>query len=125
MKKLIFLSLFVNMILTGYSQTFYVEKTEQGYESPIVDKLLDLNYKVIDKADGADSKIQVLFSKARAGKAECYILIYDSKTGLLQKKSETVSAAYSALAGYESVKLRLAKKLAKSVLAETLLQIKK
>ena len=61
-KNLLTLSFLLLMSLTGFSQTFFVEKTDDGFEQPIIDKLLELEKKVTTKENNSDYTIKCLIS---------------------------------------------------------------
>lgn len=64
MKKLIFISFFLMISAQTFCQiSYYVEKTEEGFEQPIIDKLMELGLKVTTKQENSTYTIKCLISK--------------------------------------------------------------
>jgi len=109
------------------SQTFYIEKTTEGYEQPIIDKLLELNQKITAKQETSDYTIQCIISnKGGWGvPAEGRIIILESKTGNVLLKSNSAKAMVNMFRGFQNPRFLIMKKIAKDYLHELLLQLKR
>ena len=106
--------------LSIYSQTYFVEKTVEGFEQPIIDKLLQLNKKITTKSENSEYTIQCLISKTGMGRAKGAIMIVDTKTGNLIVKSKEAHGQTSMLNGYANPKMQAMKKIAENELEELL-----
>lgn len=124
MKTTLFALLFIVSFFT-YSQTYYVEKVEEGFEQPIIDKLLELNKKVTTKQESSDFTIKCLISKTGMGRAKGSVMLLDSKTGDLLSKSKEVNGQASAFNGYANPKMITMKKIASDYLENLLNATKK
>lgn len=79
MKKIILITLLLFAGLTSKAQKFYVEKTDDGFEQPIIDKLLADNFKVTFKKDSADYVIMCTIVKTRMQRSSGSIAIVNNK----------------------------------------------
>ena len=95
--NLLVLSFFLLISLTSFSQTFYIEKTEGGFELPIMDKLLELDKKITAKQEVSDYTIKCMIEKTGMGRATGSVMIFDSKTGELVEKTKKVKGQTSIL----------------------------
>lgn len=107
------------------AQTFYVEKNSEGFEQPIIDKLLELNKKITTKQENSDYTIQCIISKTGMGRAKGSITILETKTGNLLLKSKLVNGQTTAFNGYANPKMITMKKIANDYLADLLLELEK
>jgi hypothetical protein len=112
------LILIIGTSTTIRAQRFYVEKTSEGYESPIISKLIEKNYKVTLKKDSADYSIICLVEKAGMGRGKASIVIYNNKSGDLIAKSKEVHGQTSAFNGYQNPKIRAMNKIANDYLID-------
>jgi hypothetical protein len=110
--------------MVSSERTFYVEKTSDGFEQPIIDKLVELNKKITTKKENSYYTIQCIISKTGMGRAKGSIEIIESKTGNLLLKSELVNGQTSAFNGYANPKMITMKKIAQDYLLELLSQLK-
>lgn len=117
----VFLIFFTNSL---FSQTFFVEKNPDGFEQPILDRLIELNRKVSLSQQTSDYTIQCTVTNSGMGRAKGFITIYDSRSGLLLLKSEKAHGQTSAFNGYASPKMNVMKKIAKKDLEDLLTQVK-
>lgn len=113
-----------NSSMVTSERTFYVEKTPDGFEQPIIDKLVELNKKITAKQENSDYTIQCIISKTGMGRAKGSIAIVETKTGNLLLKSELVNGQTSAFNGYANPKMITMKKIAEDYLLELLSQLK-
>ncbi len=88
MKKIILITLLLFAGFTSKAQKLYVEKTDDGYEQPIIDKLLADNFKVTFKKDSADYIIICTIVKTRMNRSSGSIAIVNNKNGKLLVKSK-------------------------------------
>lgn len=125
MKKLIFISIFLMITVNSFCQTsFYVEKTDDGFEQPIIDKLIELGLKVTTKQENSKYTIKCLISKTGMGRAKGSIIISETSSGDILVKSEEVNGQTSAFNGYASPKMRTMKKIADDYLEDLIKQLK-
>ena len=90
-KSLIILLLLLFTNLISYGQSFFVEKTEGGYEQPILNKLIELKKEITNKKESSKFTIQCIVSRkpAYGQPGEGYVIILDTKNGTLVTKSES------------------------------------
>ena len=88
MKRILLVSFLVFTSIITHAQKIFVEKTDGGYEQPIIDKLLSNNYKLTFKKDSADYVIICIIDKTGMGRATGSIVVIDNKTGNLLVKSK-------------------------------------
>jgi len=122
MKRYILLTLLLFIGLTSKAQKFYVEKTDNGYEQPIIDKLLSENFKVTLKKDSADYIILCVIGKTGMGRASGSIAIAN-KNGDLLVKSKEVTGQTAMWNGYENPKMACMKKIADKYLTDIIKSI--
>jgi len=101
---------------TVYSQKIYVDKTDNGYEQPILDKLISENYNITFKKDKADYIIKCIIAKTGMARAKAYVAIIDNKTGDLLAKTKQARGQAAITNGYANPKMRATKKIAKKYL---------
>ena len=118
MKRNILLTLLLFIGLASKAQKFYVEKTDNGYEQPIIDKLLSDNFKITFKKDSADYIIMCVISKTGMGRASGSIAIVNNKSGDLLVKSKEVTGQTAMWNGYANPKMACMKKIADKYLTE-------
>jgi hypothetical protein len=120
MKKylLVFVALFIGS--SASAQKIYVEKTDGGYEQPILDKLISNNYKITFKKDSADYVIMCIIGSSGIGRSKGSIAIVDNKSGNLLVKSKEVTGQTSAFNGYANTKMLSMKKIADKYLIDLL-----
>jgi hypothetical protein len=128
MKKastILLLLLFTNLI--SYSQSFYVEKTDVGYEQPILNKLIELKKEITTKQESSKFTIQCVISKKPAyGQPGIgYIIVLDSKSGTLITKSESAEGMINMFRGFKNPNWVIMEKVAKRHLEKILEQLKK
>ena len=119
-------SIFISSHIISYAQTFYVEKTDEGYEQPILNKLIELKKVITNKQESSKFTIQCVISKKPAyGHAgEGYIIILDTQSGTMVAKSETASGMVNMFRGFKNPKWVIMEKVAKKHLEKTLEQLK-
>lgn len=98
----------------------YVGKTENGFEEPIIDKLLSSNYKIIYKESEADYSIKCSVANAGLGRAKGSVSLIDNKTGELLGKTIGVKGQTTLFNGYANPKMISMKKIANKYLIELL-----
>ena len=123
------LSLFFLLVVgsVASAQTFYVEKTLEGYEQPIIEKLLALNKKTTTEPKTSDYTIICIITE-RGGphkRARGYVKILDTKTGNMLARSEESKGVSSAFNGMENPRLNLMERQAKNYLENLLSELKK
>lgn len=99
-----------------YSQKFYVEKTDNGFEQPILDELISENYQITFKKENADYTIKCIIAKTGMGRAKGYVAIIDNKTGDLLGKTKLAKGQTAITNGYANPKMQAMKKIAKKYL---------
>jgi hypothetical protein len=127
MKKILIILFFtLYSSVPAYTQTFYVEKTDDGYEQPILDKLIELKKAVTSKPESSNYTIQCVISRKPAyGHAgEGYIIILDTQSGNMVVKSESASGMVNMFRGFKNPKWVIMEKVAKKHLEKTLEQLK-
>jgi hypothetical protein len=125
-KNLIALTiLFFLNICSVNAQKFYVEKTDNGYEQPIIDKLISENYKISFKKDSANYSIMCIVGKTGMGRAKCSVAIIDNKSGDLLFKSKEVGGQTAIWNGYANPKMVAMKKIADNYLIDLIKKINK
>ncbi|HNW98622.1 MAG TPA: hypothetical protein PKK00_09465 [Bacteroidales bacterium] len=125
MKKILIIALLLFFVKTVSAQTFYVEKTSDGFEQPIIDKLVELNKKITTKQDSSDYTIKCIIQKAAKFSAEGNIEIYETKTGNALQKSKLVKGRTTAFNGYASPKKIVMNIIAKDYLYDLLFEVEK
>ncbi len=127
MKKILtLLSIFISSHVVSYAQTFYVEKTDGGYEQPILDKLIELKKEITSKPESSNYTIQCVISRKPAyGKpGEGYVIILETVSGNLITKSESAEGMINMFRGFKNPKWVIMEKVAKRHLEKTLEQLK-
>ncbi len=118
-KRLLILSTILLMgISSSYSQKFYVEKTDNGYEQPILDKLISENCKITFKQDSADYTIKCIIGKTGMGRAKGSVAIIDNRSGDLLSKTKDVKGQTAITNGYANPKMVAMKKIANKYLMD-------
>lgn len=116
MKKLLLIACLIFICLIGKSQTitkkFFVEKTDGGYEQPVLDKLITSNYHITFKKDSADYIVMCVIGNTGMGRAKGSIAIIDNKTGNLIAKSKEMNGQTMAFNGYANPKMLAMKRIA-------------
>jgi hypothetical protein len=103
-----------------HAQKIFVEKTDGGYEQPIIDKLLSNNYKLTFKKDSADYVIICIIDKTGMGRATGSIVVIDNKTGNLLVKSKEATGQTMLFNGYANTKTLSMQKVADKYLLDCL-----
>lgn len=90
-----------------FAQTFYVEPTEKGFESKIIDKLKYEGYKLTAVKDSSNYIIECLvngqYSAWKIGKMfHGYVKITDTKTGIEISRTKEVGKSPSAYNGFQA-----------------------
>lgn len=124
MKNLLVTILFSLVGYLGYSQSFFVEKNIDGFEQPILNKLIELKEEVSINQQSSEYTIQCTVTTSGMGRAKGFISIFDNKTGKLLVKSKTVTGQTSAFNGYASPKMNVMKKIAKNYLETLVKEVK-
>jgi len=127
MKKGLF-AILAMLLLNIYStnaQKFYVEKTENGYEQPIIDKLISENCKISFKKDSANYTVMCIIGKTGMGRAKGSVAIIDNKSGDLLVKSKEVTGQTAIWNGYANPKMVAMKKIADDYLIDMIKKVKK
>jgi hypothetical protein len=121
-KILTIISLFIYFNTVSYAQTFYVEKTDGGYEQPILDKLIELKKEITSKPESSNYTIQCVISRKPAyGKpGEGYVIILETVSGNLITKSESAEGMVNMFRGFKNPKWVIMEKVAKRHLEKTL-----
>lgn len=110
---------------TVNAQKFFVEKTENGYEQPIIDKLISENYKISFIKDSANYTVMCIIEKTGMGRAKGSVAIIDNKTGDLLLKSKKVGGQTAIWNGYANPKMVAMKKIADDYLMDMIKKIQK
>ena len=119
------LALILLNICSIYAQKFYVEKTVDGYEQPIIDKLISENYKISFKKDSANYTVMCIIGKTGMGRAKGSVAIIDNKSGDLLVKSKEVTGQTAIWNGYANPKMVAMKKIADDYLIDMIKKVKK
>ena len=119
-KKLITLTIFFLVgISSVFSQKFYIEKTKNGFELPIIDKLVSENYKITFKRDSANYIIKCIIGKSgMLGRVRGSVFIIDNKSGDLLAKTKDVVGYPAIYNHYANPKMVAMKKIAKKYLIQ-------
>ena len=125
MKKLIILLLLFVFAATVKAQKIYVEKTDGGYELPLIDKLIASNYKVTFKKDSSDLTIVCIIGKTGMGRATGSIALTDTKSGNIFVKSKEVDGQTSIFNSYANPKMISMKKIADKYLLDLVKEVLK
>jgi len=104
-------------------QEFYVKETESGIEQPVVEKLEEMGYKVLNKEEKADFIIKCIATKQGLNISKGQITIYD-KEGNTVSKSKPVKASPAIWNGYSNAQTRAIKKIADSQLEKMIKSLK-
>src|SRR5580700_7253437 len=112
MKSLFIMLFTVFIAITTKAQRIYVEKTDNGYEQPIIDKLISNGNKLTFKKDSADIVIMCVIGKTGMGRATGSIAIIDNKSGDLLIKSKEATGQTMLFNGYANTKMLSMKKIA-------------
>ncbi|MFY7731978.1 MAG: hypothetical protein ACOVSR_00750 [Bacteroidia bacterium] len=125
MKKTILtlLTLLLLNICSVNAQKFYVEKTDNGYEQPIIDKLISEGYKISFKKDSADYTVMCIIGKTGMGRAKGSVAIIDNKSGDLLIKSKEVGGQTAIWNGYANPKMIAMKKISDDYLIDMIKKI--
>ena len=123
MRKLTLIFLLLTIASFSNAQRIYVEKTDDGYEQPILDKLLSSNYHITFKRDSADYVIEFIISKSGMWRAKGSILLINNKSGDLIAKSKEANGQTTAFNGYGNPKMLTMKKIANDYLLDLLKKI--
>ncbi len=87
MKKLIVIGVLL-VCFKANAQKFYVEKTDNGYEKAVIEKLLENKYQITFLKDSSNYTVMCLIGKTGMGRATGSLVIVDTKTGQLVEKSK-------------------------------------
>lgn len=119
MKKLLLL---ISLCLPGslMAQKFFVEKTIEGTERPIINKLIESDYKIVFKEDSADYTIKTVINEVRKDKARGYLIIVNPKSGEMVAKTEQESANSNVYNGLQNAKVRVVNKIVDRYLLKTI-----
>ena len=106
--------------------TFYVEKTKEGYEQPIIDKLLKLKKVVSTKQEISDYTIKCIISKNGGWgvPAQGSIMIIETKSGNSIVSSKTAKAMVNMFRGFQDPKFLIMREIAKDYLPDLLIELK-
>ena len=107
------------------AQKYYVERTSEGFEQPIIDKLILGNYKISFKKDSADYTVMCIIGKTGMGRAKGSVAIIDNKSGYLLVKSKEVNGQTAIWNGYANPKMVAMKKIADDYLIDMIKKYKK
>ncbi|MFB5946411.1 hypothetical protein [Albibacterium profundi] len=118
-KRLFILTLFLVLGITSvFAQRIYVEKTDNGYEQPIVDKLISEGFQITFKQDSADYIVKCIIGKTGMGRAKGSVAIIDNKSGDLLAKTKEVNGQTAITNGYANPKMVAMKKIADKYLID-------
>jgi len=118
-KRLFILTVFLVFGITSvFSQRIYVEKTDNGYEQPIIDKLISEDYQITFKQDSADYIVKCIIGKTGMGRAKGSVAIIDNKSGDLLAKTKEVNGQTAITNGYANPKMVAMKKIADKYLID-------
>jgi hypothetical protein len=118
-KRLFILTVFLIIGITSvFSQRIYVEKTDNGYEQPIIDKLISEGYQITFKQDSADYMVKCIIGKTGMGRAKGSVAIIDNKSGDLLAKTKDVNGQTAITNGYANPKMVAMKKIADKYLID-------
>ncbi len=115
MKKIAITPFLILAFYITNAQRFFVDKTSDGYESAIINRLIEKNHKVTNIKDSADYIITCMYGKTGIGTAKAYITISNKKGDIIAKSKEVKSNS-NAFNGYESSSKRAVEKIAKDYL---------
>ena len=102
------------------AQRIYVEKTSDGYEQPIIDKLISEKYKINFKKENSDYTIMCIIGKTGMGRAKGSVAIIDNNSGDMIAKTKEVNGQTSIANGYANPKMIAMKKIADKYLIQLL-----
>ncbi|MGN6213958.1 hypothetical protein [Parafilimonas sp.] len=107
-------------------RTFYVEKTSEGYEQAIIDKLLKLNIIVTTNKETSDYTIKCIISKNGGWgvPAEGSIVILESKTENSLLVSKSAKGMVNMFRGFQNPRFIIMKKIADNYLEDLIEQLK-
>lgn len=108
----------VSVFSTVSAQKFYVEKTDNGYEQPIIDKLILENYKITFKQDSANYTIKCIIGKTGMGRAKGSVALINNKSGDLIGKTKEINGQTAITNGYANPKMIAMKKIADKYLVK-------
>lgn len=118
-KPLFILSVFLMFgINSAFSQKFYVEKTDNGYEQPIIDKLISKNYKITFKQDSATYTLKCIIGKTGMGRAKVSVALINNKSGDLLGQTSEVNGQTAITNAYANPKMIATKKIADKYLID-------
>ncbi|GAA0561910.1 hypothetical protein [Chitinophaga japonensis] len=122
MKKIILLAL---ILLPGaaFAQKFYVEKSNNGAEQVVINKLLERNFKVTFRADSADYIIRPNIVGKSMGRAKGNILIINSKTGSVVASTKEMWGSARITNGFDNPTADALRKICKKYLERELTKI--
>lgn len=106
--------------------TFYVEKTSEGYEQPIVDKLLKLNKVVATKQELSTYTIKCIIAKNGGWGVPAIgsIMILDTKTGNSLLVSKSAKAMVNMFSGFQNPRFLIMREVANDYLPNLLIELK-
>lgn len=119
MKRLILTtSLLTLFVYKAIAQTFFIEKTKDGYEQPILDKLIELNKNTRSKPENSDYTIRCIISQKGSWgiPTEGYIVIVDSKTEDIILKCRSVKLTNNIFKGFQNPRWLLMARIADNYL---------
>ncbi len=107
------------------SDSFYVEKTSEGYEQAIIDKLLKLKRILATKQEMSSYTIKCIISKNGGWgvPAEGSIVILETKTGRSLLASKSAKGMVSMFRGFQNPRFIIMNKIASDYLSDLLLQL--
>jgi len=101
-----FIAMLIFLCAASYcsAQTFYVESTDKGYETKIIEKLKYEGYKVSDQKESSDYTIVCLITQTSKLNSmyKGYMKIEDSKTGKEISRSKEVRRGAVAVNGFNA-----------------------
>jgi hypothetical protein len=100
------------------SQKFYVEKTDGGFEKPIIEALMLKNIKVSFKKDSSDYTLTCMVGKTGMGRSKCSIYVINSVSGDVIAKSKEVNGQTAAWNGYANPSMLAVKRIADKYLLD-------
>jgi len=118
MKSFTLLIFLLLIYLSSNAQKFFSEHTIEGYENPIINKLVKENYKVTFNKDSSYYTVLCFVDNAGKGRGKASIEIVDTKTGDLLSKSKEVNGQITLFNGYTDPKMLAMQKLADSYLID-------
>lgn len=104
MRTVIIIVITILKISTGFSQSFYVEPTEKGFEKKITEKLKYDGHKLVDQKSESDYTLTCLITQTSKINSmyKGYLRIDDSKTGKEVSRTKEVRRGAVAVNGFNA-----------------------